>query len=288
MDQTRDTAEGSESPDETDDEGVLIGIGEPSDAEDADARASEQDETRQQEPTPNVAVSETKSRHEDGDEAEWNGELESLEESDDDVIAIGEDYREDYRNEVSNDFQLDDADTVQTADEIMQPEEGSEDYRKSDEVDQATVPMPADDMPDGKQEQVPEPQQVTQLITQRPMTSNGKTKKLGTGKSRLRSLEIDASPELMLPLPTSRNGQVDANIRVKTTEFLNPKRLRYGARSSHVKLSVRPSKVRMDSVTVLPVGGGYIPESSPVGRRIKEQGRYEYEPIRRIGEPLNN
>ena len=109
----------------------------------------------------------------------------------------------------------------------------------------------------------------------------------GVSKARLKSLEIDASPEFMLPLPTSRNGQIDANIKIKPSEFLNPKRFGVGARSSHVKLSVRPSKVRMGSISVLPEGMGYIPEKSPIGSRLKEQGHYEYEPIRRIGEPLS-
>lgn len=149
-----------------------------------------------------------------------------------------------------------------------------------------TMPMPQDEFP------VPRPPAVTQADAGRP---EGPVRSRGTmpreirriDKARLRNLQLDASPDLMLPLPTSRNGQVNANVRMKATDFLNPKKPGAGTRSSYIKLSVRPSKVRMSAVTLLPEGAGYVPEESPMGTRMREQPRYEYEPIRRIGETID-
>lgn len=218
------------------------------------------------------------------------------------LAKVGEDYRS--VNEPEDPNITDELRRFGNDDDIIvmkDDEEASDDYRKEAATGYPTMPMSPEELPAGADVQgatqpipgmgadSPEPPahiDAPQSVTQRIRIEANPL--WGVSKSRLRSLEIDASPELMLPLPTSRNGQIDANIKVKTTEFLNPKRKGVGARSSHVKLSVRPSKVRRGAVSVLPAGTGYVPVRSPMGSKLKEQGKYDYEPIRRIGEALSD
>lgn len=203
------------------------------------------------------------------------------------IVEIGEDYRTVPESEdpnVTDELRnLDDDEIIQMKDD----EPTSDDYRNESVTDLPTQPMPAEELVEQETSHVAVQEADAGMVsgTQRIRIDGRRQSSRVRGKARLRSLEIDASPELMLPLPTSRNGQIDANIKVKTSEFLNPKRT--GGRSSHVRLSVRPSKVRPGTVSVLPAGAGYLPERSPIGSHLKEQGRYEYEPIRRIGEPIS-
>lgn len=204
-----------------------------------------------------------------------------------DIITIGEDYRENYRDKAGQPSKGDD-DIIP-----MRDDTDSHDYRNEvPQTERPTEPMSDADI-QAPAEVAPRPSAVIdpsvrmQSMTQRIAVANRKSSVRGVSKARRQKLEVNASPELMLPLPLAKDGQIDANIRVKTTEFLSTKRLGIGARSSHVKLSVKPSKARLDAVTVLPEGTGYVPEKSPVGRGLREQGHHEYEPVRRIGETLD-
>lgn len=190
------------------------------------------------------------------------------EEWDDDApIVVGEDYRTPFP-------EADDLDDV-----IAAVDDAPSQTAPEGSTSGQTVPM------EGAYEEEPaveEPTRAQGVLPHRPSRAAG----IRIGRERIDSLRMDVSQDLMLPLPKASNGQIDANIKVKTTEFLTPKRAGVGARSSHIKLSVRPSKVRLGAISVLPEGRGYLPEQSPIGTRPPELASYDYEPVRRIGEPL--
>lgn len=225
--------------------------------------------------------------------------------SDDDFIEIGEDYRVgDYEVPVGGiAMPLDEDDeAISLAEGISLPQD-SQQTMPMDAVpdtptdwlgetqpiaaepsvpDGVTQPIDASQMTMPMTPEIPETVEIggydaTMAVTPMPRVSQQERHRPRAGRDRIEHLRIDASPDFMLPLPMTRDGHIDAVVQMKATDFLKPKTGAAGARSSHIRLSVRPSKARLETLSVLSAGTGYLPVESPVGTRLRERVSYGHD-----------